>query len=355
MSGMLRRRCGAGVAAILAATLLAGCGLDLQSLPSPAGTSGATYDLKAMFTEVQNLTEGAKVKIGGVVIGDVQSISTHDYRAEVDMSIEKKFTLGKDARLQVRFTTPLGEQYLSVIARGNVRKGVLADGAVLPLRNTSNAPGVEDAFAALSTLLNHGGLDNLQTIASELTRALRGRAGTARDVLIQTHKVIVNLDRHKGDIDRTLDNVAKLSQTLNDGTPLIEEALAVLPSTLRTLAADTSRIRTLLTKVGRLGTTVEGLLARSENALLTDFDNLRPTLAALRRRESILVPTFRSLIKVGKLLRRAAPGDYLNVSGTVQFLLNADPARPTKGGIVRSGAEPNSMAAVRQLMTGGLT
>jgi len=85
------------------------------------------------------------------------------------------------------------------------------------------------------------------------------------------------------------------------------------------------------------------MLARSQTALLADFDNLRPTLDSLRTREGELIPTFQSLIQLGKSVRRAAPGDYLNIAGTVQFLLNAPAAHPQPGG----GRAPRCRAARR--------
>ncbi len=347
---MMRARWAAGLAALL---LPAGCSLGLESLPAPSGTSGATYTVTARFANVQNLTLGAKVKLGGVVIGAVGKITTKDYAAAVVLHIEKKFALGRDARLQIRFTTPLGEDFIAVVSAGHPERGRLAEGATVPLASDSDAPSIEDTFAALSVLLNGGGLDKLQTIATELDTALTGRTSDARDALIQLHTVIADLDAHKVDIDRTLDGMAKLGATLAAQTGVIENALQLFPPTLQSLADDTGRISDLLQRVGRLGTTVDRLLQRGQDALLADFDNLRPTLASLRARQDELIPTFESLITLGRRVQRAAPGDYLNVSATIQFLLNAPPARPQPGGVVHGGSESQS-AAVRQILTGGL-
>lgn len=336
--------------AAAAALTLTGCSVGLEDLPAPAGTSGPTYRVTATFGDVQNLALGAKVKDGGAVIGEVTSIDTHDYVAEVGLTIEKTFALGRDARFQIRFTTPLGEDFIAV-TRGDPTRGALADGARVPLSETSNAPSIEDTFAALSALLNGGGLAKLQTIATELDRALHGRTGNARDALVQLQKFIGNLDAHKGDIDRTLDGLAAMARALNQGSGVVTQALALFPPTLQTLAGDTARVRDLLTRVGRLGTTVNGLLARSQGALLTDLDNLRPTLDALRARQGELIPTMRSLSALGQAVQHAAPGDYVKVSADVQFLLDAPPARPTAGG---NTAAAGTNDAVSTLLSGGL-
>jgi phospholipid/cholesterol/gamma-HCH transport system substrate-binding protein len=349
----MKRSRGRAAALAAAGTLLAGCSYGLEHLPAPAGTSGPTYTVTARFNDIQNLTLGAKVKLGGVVVGEVTKISTADYVAAVAMNIEKKFALGRDARFQVRFTTPLGEDFISIQSAGHPAQGRLADGATVPVRNDSDAPSIEDTFAAVSLLLNGGGLSKLQTIATELDAAFEGRTGDARDALVQLHKVIANLDDHKADIDKALDGLDRLGKTLDDQTGLIENALDLFPPTLQTLAADTGRVRDLLHRVGRLGTTVDALLQRSQNALLADFDNLRPTLDSLRARQDELIPTFKSLVRLGQQIHRAAPGDYLNISVTIEFLLDAPAARPKPGGVLHPGSEAPD-AAVRQLLTGGL-
>ena len=337
--------------AVLTVALLAGCSLGLEDLPAPSGTHGPTYRVTGLFRDVQNLAIGAKVKLGGVVVGEVESISTQDYRAAVSMRLEKQFRLGRDAQLQIRFTTPLGEDFISVTSAGSPGKGVLGDGDVIPLRDTGDAPSIEDTFSAVSTLLNGGGLSKLHIIAGELTTALKGRTGNARNALLNLHKLVVNLDEHKLDIDRTLAGMAKLSAALGNGSHVVEQALDLFPPALQSLADDTRRIRELLSRVADLGAVVSGMVHRSQRSLVTDLDNLRPTLDSLRAQRNKLLPAFRSLIALGKSVQRAAPGDYLNISATIQFLLNAPPARPRRGGYPHAGAEPHD--AVAELLTGG--
>jgi phospholipid/cholesterol/gamma-HCH transport system substrate-binding protein len=320
--------------AVLAASVvgLSGCSsISLESLPAPAEVAGATYQISATFNNVQTLTPGAKVKLGGAVIGDVSSITTHNYVALVRMDIVKRFALGKDSHFQVRFTTPLGEDYISVVSSG-ASAGVLTNGAQVGLAATADAPGIEDTFAALSTLLNGGGLSNLHTIATELNTALNGRAGTVRDTLDRLHVLVANLDAKKTSIDNTLDGLRNMATALNHGDGVVQQALAQFPATIHLLATDTHQVRQLLAQVGILGQRVNDLLTNGQQYMLAQFDELRPTLDALRRRDSTLIPTFKSLIRFGKLFDRATPGDYLDVDGIVSFLLNAPAGSPSPGG-----------------------
>lgn len=337
--------------AVIACSTLAGCSLGLEDLPAPAGTSGATYGVTAEFADVQNLAIGATVKLGGVVVGEVADIRTRDYHAYVDLSLENKVPLGKDAQFQIRFTTPLGEDFVSVRSKGNTAKGVLANGDNVAIVATGTAPSIEDTFSALSTLLNGGGLSKLQTIATELDTAFKGRTSNARRALVNMDRIIANLDDHKTDIDKTLNGLAAMATELNKGTGVVEQALDLFPPTFDVLAGQTRQLRELLTKVGTLGTTVNGLLVRSQSNMLAVFDKLRPTLDSLRARQNELIPTFTALTKLGTSLRRAAPGDYLNASITVEFLLEAPPFQPQKGGSIHPEGSSTS-DAIRHLLGG---
>lgn len=340
------------LACLAAALVLSGCSaLQLESLPAPAGISGPTYHVTATFTDVETLTIGAKVKLGGAVIGEVTGISTRDYLATAGMDIEKRFPLGAGSHFQIRFTTPLGEDYVSVSSPGTAH-GTLTDGAKIGVDETNAAPGIEDTFAALSTLLNEGGLGNLQIIARELDTALTGRTGAVRDSLIQIQKVVADLDAHKDDIDNILDELHRMASTINQSSTLVDQALTEFPPTLQLLANDTDQVKLLLAKVGELGTKVQDLLSRSQAEMLAQFADLRPTLDALKARADELIPTFDSLIRFGKLVDKAAPGAYLQVTATFDFLFNvASPDNPSPHGTLGPGS---GASAVTTLLTGGL-
>ena len=65
------------------------------------------------------------------------------------MNIAKTFKLGKGSKFQIRFTTPLGEDYVSVSSAGTSH-GVLAGGASVALSKTSDAVGYAGGTLSLT-------------------------------------------------------------------------------------------------------------------------------------------------------------------------------------------------------------
>ena len=97
--------------------------------------------------------------------------------------------------------------------------------------------------------------------------------------------------------------------------------------------------------------------------VLRKLNTVIPTLDSLKSSAGQLVPTMTSLITFGQLFDRAAPGDYLNVDATIEFLLDAPAQRPplpanssaNKQSSTNSYAQASTNSgSVSQLLTGGL-
>jgi len=118
----------AGVAGVIGAVLLSGCGPTLGDLPLPgSGVPGDTITLRADFDEALNLSQGAIVKVNGVDAGRVQDVTVHDFQAQAEMLVRTDAQVRKGATARLRYNTPLGELFVDIT---NPTDGsVLADGA----------------------------------------------------------------------------------------------------------------------------------------------------------------------------------------------------------------------------------
>lgn len=339
-------------AAGAAAMLLSGCGLPtLHALPAPAPVSGKTYRISAVFADALNVSEGAKVKQDGIVVGDVTSVSTRDYRALVTMRISRKVSLRAGTTAQIRFTSPLGEDYVALIAPAQAVSGpALAADTTIPETSTSSAPTIEDTFAALSLLLNGGGLSQLGTIVREVNRALGGRTAAVRDTLSRLDQLVRTLDAHKAEIDTVVASLAKVADQLSAQSGLVGQALDTFPPAVQVVADQLKRLDDLVVRVGELGQRTQDVVARSQNALLADLDALRPTLDSLVSVQDTLPSSMQSLIRFGQLIDRAVPGDYLNAVATITVLFGSQPTPLTS---VPPSSSTHTMSSLLDAGVGG--
>ncbi|NOY67381.1 MAG: outer membrane lipid asymmetry maintenance protein MlaD [Gammaproteobacteria bacterium] len=80
-----------------------------------------TYKVKARFTSISGLKQGAAVEIAGVKIGKVESISfdKEDYEAEVVLSLEKGIKLQDDSIASIRTSGMIGDRFVNITPGGS--------------------------------------------------------------------------------------------------------------------------------------------------------------------------------------------------------------------------------------------
>jgi len=79
-----------------------------------------TYRIKADFTNISGLKEGAVVEIAGVSVGKVENIHLEDIdKAVVVMRIDRKVKITDDAIASVRTQGIIGDKYIKIIQGGS--------------------------------------------------------------------------------------------------------------------------------------------------------------------------------------------------------------------------------------------
>ncbi len=79
------------VHALLAAAVAfgsAGCGVGYKQLPLPGSkVRGDVFQVQATFDQALNLAQGAQVRVNGVAVGRVKSVTAKNYQALVTMDV----------------------------------------------------------------------------------------------------------------------------------------------------------------------------------------------------------------------------------------------------------------------------
>lgn len=320
------RRGPASVAAAAAVALVAsGCGVSLQALPKPGGISGPTYLVHATFANVVNLPASAEVRIGASSIGYVSDLQAKDFKAQVTMKIKQSEKLPKGTTAEVRFDTPLGEDYITLSPPTNVAQGApvtkadpnvdyLTNGASIPETDTSTAPSVEDVFAALGALLNNGGIDQLQTIITEINNAFGGNQPQIHDLITKLDTTFSSFAANTPRLDSALQQLSSLSTTLNKGSSTIVAGLDALAPAVTDLKNDSASFDTLVSQVSDLSKVANGVVTRSQTGLMQTLKALSPVLTQLTNVQGQLGPALNAIDTLQVRTPKIAPGNYLQVA-----------------------------------------
>ena len=108
-------------------------------------------------------------------------------------------------------------------------EGKLHDGSLIPLSSGSAYPTTEQTLAAVSLLLNGGGIGQIQDIVKAFATAFRGRENDLRSLLTQLDQFITHLNEQTDDIIAATDSINNLVGQFADQKPVVDNALRTCP------------------------------------------------------------------------------------------------------------------------------
>jgi len=293
------RRLAAGVAGTVAlAAIVAAVALSIS-----AGGSNGGYTVRAIFDDAGNLISGENVKIDGVKVGTVGSVTpTPQAKAAVVMHIEdpgfKDFRA--DATCTVRPQALLGEKYVDCLptqprvegtplppALKKIPKGHEGAGEyLLPVQNTASPVDV-DLLGDITRLPER---ERFTIILNELGAGLAGRGSDLSEVIKRANPALRELDRVFAILAGENKVLAKLA---------VDSDKALAPfAKVREHVAD---FIVQANKVAQAGAATRGALARNLQLFPPFLEQLGPALERVKRFAEQVTPTFTDL-------KAAAPG-----------------------------------------------
>jgi phospholipid/cholesterol/gamma-HCH transport system substrate-binding protein len=353
-----KRRLAVGTALGLAIGL-SSCGISLQSLPKFGGVSGPTYTLTATFANVVNLPANAEVREGAFPVGYVSAINVKNFQAVVTMKIKKQTKLPAGTTAAIHFDTPLGEDFVLLLPPSTPPSpAVLTSGASISESDTTTAPNVEDLFGALGTLLNNGGMDQLQTIISQTDAAFNGNTGKIHDLIGYLNSTVTAFAQNTPAIDNSLQAMAALSKTLNQNSDTIVHGLSELGPAANVLSSESSDLDSLLQQLLRLSDAANSIIDQSATGTIQTVQALQPLLLQLTNVQQQVAPALIAITQLEQYTPRAVPGNYLQLSINATIDVPPVPAdAPPLQKITVDPPDPayaTSTSAIATLIEGGL-
>jgi phospholipid/cholesterol/gamma-HCH transport system substrate-binding protein len=312
------------VAAAAIALATSGCGFHgVYSLPLPgaAANHGATYTVGVQLADVLDLVPYSAVKVNGATVGHVKSISVQGHHALVECQLPDSVVLPANSIARVEQTSVLGEKFVEIEPppHGVTASGRLHDGDTILLKRTDTDASVEEVLGALSMLLNGGGINQLHTITHELSTALDGHTGAARDLLARLRDFTGGLNKQRDAILHAIDGLDHLAGVVRNQESSLTNAIDTMPAALQILVDDRHQLVTMLTAVKHLGNVAGHVINASENDLVANLRSLQPTLGRLARVGTLIPQVLQVLITypTADTVEQEYFGDYGNLALTI--------------------------------------
>ncbi|QKT08342.1 MCE family protein [Gordonia sp. X0973] len=332
--------------AVTSAGLMSACS-GMQSIPLPGGVDVGSHPqtFTVKFDDILDLVPQSLVKKDGVVVGRVTDIfiPKDEWQASVKILVRDNVRISDQVHAAVQQTALLGEKFVGLSEPPGAQNAPpQPSGSTIGGKDANNEPrtrtatDIEQVLGALSMLLNNGGLNQLQPIVSELTTAMDTATVTVTDsdghphkvnkvrgLLIQSNKLITNLNKQRDDIVTAIDGLARLSTRASAQTTQIEQVLEQLPAGVQVLEEQRPQFVDLLTKLDKLGQVGTDVLGKSREAIISDLKALRPILTSLAKAmpDFITAAPLMLTVPFPDWLTPAAKGNATNLFMTLDLRL----------------------------------
>jgi phospholipid/cholesterol/gamma-HCH transport system substrate-binding protein len=306
------------------------------------------FELKAELSTAQAVTpgQGQTVRVAGVRVGDINSVSYEDGHAVVSMAIDRKFLpVYKDATVLLRPKTGLKDMFLELDPGTNYDPNgdddEFQNGDTIPAANTAPDTNVDQILSALDSdnraylrlLLTQGG-EGLNGRGKDLGKLL-GSLGPINRGLARINTEVA---KRKENLRRLVHNMNLLFGTVGQDGQGIAQLVSASNQTLGAIASQAPDVERTVSLLGPTLRTTRVALQKTD-ALATV---LGPSLNSLR-------PFARRLKPINDSLAHLAKNTYQPVKNDIRpFVRNA--RQPVRN--LRPAAK-NLVAATPRLTTVG--
>jgi phospholipid/cholesterol/gamma-HCH transport system substrate-binding protein len=330
MTRRCRRRAMVVLAMIAALASTSGCGdwRGLNSVPVP-GTQGGGADafvVRAELPDVNNIQPNSRVRVGDVDVGTLTKVERQGWHAVVTMRMNGDVVLPENSTARIGLTSLLGSLHIELAPPTDVPpQGRLHNGSLIPLSRGGAFPSTEQTLAALSLVLNGGGLGQVQDITEAFSTAFRGREQDLRSMITQLDAFTRNLNDQTGDIIAASESLNNLVGQFAAKRPVLDDALETIPDALAVLNGQRQNLIDAADRFATFNAMVVDSVNETKENLVKELTEVGPVLESLANagpsmtRALSLIPTFPF---PNETIENWQRGDYANLTAIVDLTLS---------------------------------
>ncbi len=271
------------------------------------------YRVKAVFNETGLLVPNADVRIAGVNVGKVVSVSSEGTKSLVTMDLDAKYApIPADTRAILREKTLLGEGYVGLSTGNGAGSGAarkLPDGGTIANDHVASTQQLDQVLNAFTPPVQR----NFQKFLEGTGQALSGQGENLNNALGNLDPLTTELDDLAGVLNAQSGNLKAMIR--DSGTVL---------TAVGQRGQDLQKLITQGDSVFKATSAVNANLTKTVNAFPGFLTQLRSTLVKLNTTLGIAKPSLDALKPVTPLLRPAL-ADLTSLSRPLVSLLREAP------------------------------
>jgi phospholipid/cholesterol/gamma-HCH transport system substrate-binding protein len=276
-----RRNARIGLAALLAATLVAGVVVMVYSSSLARRNTVVAY-----FANSNGIFPGDEVRILGVAVGRIETIEPQPNRVKITFSYDYKYPVPADAKAVILSPAIVTARVIQ-LTPAYTGGPVLPNNAVIPEERTAVPVEWDDLRRQLERLsemvqpAEPGGPSTLGAVVHTTAANLRGQGATIRQAITELSQAISALADHSGDAFSTIKNLSVLVSALQDSGDLQQELNDNLAAVTGLMVNDPDEVGRAVTALNAALGDVRGVIGENRETVGATADKLASVSQAL--------------------------------------------------------------------------
>jgi phospholipid/cholesterol/gamma-HCH transport system substrate-binding protein len=260
----------------------------------------------------------ADVKLRGIVVGTVKSITSDGAKAELVLAMDPATVdrIPKNVSASLLPKTLFGERYVNLIMPDHP-SGKLGGGDEIAQDQSAKTTEMERVLNDLLPLLQAVQPEKLAEMLNTLATALNGRGRPLGDTLVQVGNYIGELNPQLPEIKADISRLASVADTYGDAAPDFLQALNDFTVTSKTIVDQRDALLTLYHALDAASVDLTSFLSQNKNDIISLSDTSRSTLELLAK----YAPEYACLLtgvagfkdRVNKAFTKDGPGLSVNL------------------------------------------
>jgi len=320
------RRAGGLLAVAVVLTSCGWRGIANVPLPGGPGTGPDHTTIYVQMPDTLALNVNSRVRVADVYVGRVRSIELKNWIATLTLDLQPGVKLPVNTLAKIGQTSLLGSQHVQLDLPPDPSAELLKSGDTIPLKNSSAFPTTERTLASLATILNGGGIPNLEVIQNEVNNILTGRADQIREFLNRLDTFTDELNRQREDITRAIDSTNRLLTIVANRDSTLDRVLTEFPPLIKHFADTRDLFADAVVALGRVSKAADDALSPTSDELHTNLQNLQRPLKQLGKASPYLIGALKLMLTAPfpvDTAYKAIRGDYINISLNLDLTLSA--------------------------------
>ncbi|POM27386.1 mce related protein [Actinomadura rubteroloni] len=227
----------------------------------------------------------ADVKLRGVVVGEVRSISTDGSTATLKLAMQpdKMKMIPGDVTAQMLPTTLFGQRYVALVPPAQPSPARLTANTVIDQDRSSNAIELQKVLNNLMPMLTAVQPEKLSATLTAVSQALDGRGTDLGKTLVELDAYLKKFNPSLPELNKSITELVGFTQTYSEATPDILAALDDLTSTSRTIVNQEKSLAVLYSSLTAGSRNLTDFLRENSGNLIRASTQSRASLETLAR------------------------------------------------------------------------